>query len=54
MVLFYAVVVLELVVRAPSSTWTEPDLFPVTVYLRNLIAGATGGTSIQGGGDGRR
>ena len=28
----------------------DPNLFPVTVYLRNLIAGATGGTSIQGGG----
>ncbi|MBO3083236.1 carbohydrate ABC transporter permease [Cellulomonas sp. zg-ZUI188] len=28
----------------------DPNLYPVTVYLRNLMAGVTGGTSIQGGG----
>lgn len=28
----------------------DPKLYPVTVYLRNLMAGVTGGTSIQGGG----
>ncbi len=42
MVLFYAVVVLELAGSPRSSTWTTPKLYPVTVYLRNLIAGATG------------
>ncbi len=48
MVLFYAV-----------SFWNgwfaaflyidDPRLYPVTVYLRNLMAGVTSGTSIQGG-----
>ena len=27
----------------------DPDLYPVTLYLRNLMAGVTSGTSIQGG-----
>ena len=27
----------------------DPNLYPVTVYLRNLMAGVTSGTSIQGG-----
>ena len=27
----------------------DPKLYPVTVYLRNLMAGVTSGTSIQGG-----
>lgn len=48
MVLFYAV--------ALWNGWfaallylDKPDLQPVTMYLRNLMAGVTSGTSIQGG-----
>ena len=41
--------VLELLVRR-VPLHGRAELYPVTVYLRNLIAGATGGTSIQGGG----
>jgi len=48
MVLFYAV--------AFWNSWftaylymSKSELYPVTVYLRNLIAGATSGTSVAGG-----
>ena len=48
MVLFYAV--------AFWNSWfaaflymDDPRLYPVTMYLRNLLAGVTSGTSIQGG-----
>ena len=32
----------------------DPNLYPVTLYLRNLMAGVTSGTSIQGGSTHRR
>lgn len=50
MVLFYAVTFWNSWFSA-FLYMDRGDLFPVTVYLRNLIAGATGGTNIGAAGD---